>query len=106
MLHVMVFELFPKWAFKGSMMEGIMRNIIKKISANKHGKGGRNPIRRQNSPEKKIETGGQGNAYRRGQDQPQGIVRVVVVDAVKNKVKTLAPFRLGFEMENKPVHHI
>ncbi len=104
---MMLFDFFPEIAFKVKMMYGIMRYIIKQVTQNKAGEESEDIIGRQNGIKKKIKTSCQGNTYRGRQYQTFCITRIIMVNAVKNKVEPLCPWliRRGI-VEHKTVHDI
>lgn len=88
------------------MMQGIVGDIVEKISGYKACKETIEIYFRYKTLEQKKEACRQWNAHRRRQYQAQCIVWIIMVYTMENEVQSSAPFRGWLEMEYKAVHHI
>jgi hypothetical protein len=82
-----------------------MNHVVAEISEEQTcERGGRQAS--ENPEEKSVKHDGERDADDWRHDQPAGILRIIVVHAVNQKVQFLSPSAPGFIMENAPVHNV
>lgn len=83
-----------------------MAHIIKQIAGHKPRKERGNIIFTQKNREQKVKSGCQRNAYRRRHDQSSGVIRVIMVHAMENKMDPFHELAAWREMKDEPVHEV
>ena len=110
MEHVMMLDLQPKLTFKIKMMDGVMSEIIKKITQKEADKERCYELimveSTEESKEKKIKQCGKRNAYCWHHHQPFWIAGIIMMHAVKNKMYAAANFSFQLPVKYKTMQYI
>src|SRR4051794_40848900 len=87
------------------MMSGVMDGVVADVAKSKSGQGSRSkPSERQH--EERVKDDRKRNANDRRHYQPRGIIRIIVMHTMHDKMKQLAQPRLWLVMENVAVDHV
>lgn len=89
----------------GEMMGRVMQRIIKNVAADQSGHNRRTKPAK-NEREQDVKEKRERNAHYRRHDQPAGVIGIIMMNAMHNKVQHLARPALRFVMENESMNDV
>ena len=104
--HMVMFDVKPEFTFKVEVMDGIMREVIKKIAGQEANEERSYELIAKKCTEKKIKKSSQRYAYRGHHDEALGITGVIVMHTVEDEMYALSEFAGQFPMKDKTVKRV
>ena len=104
--HVQLAHELAEARARPVVMHVVVRHVVHQVAGEEAGREDVRPRGPEHEHEQPPEAERERDAHRRRHDEPQRVVRMVVVDAVDDPVEPRAEALLGLEVEDEPVHPV
>src|SRR6516165_822827 len=103
--QVVLLQPRPDAFSHGEMMGRVVQRIIKNVAADQSGHDRRTKLAKDER-EQYVKENCQRNAHQWRHDQPAGVIGIIVMDAVHDKMQRLSKSSVRLVMEDKPMNHV